>query len=166
MSSPSPPCRRGWPSAVTRGPDMVDHLQSIESLLAWSERDMAAGLMDAPWPPVYPKQPNEPPRVAPSRAKKDPTDPPSDHHGPGSGTSCQARSGQVGSSWVGAGFEGGQGLGEHLVGGGWSGLFTTRLGDGSPASLWWLDGKDSAGREEQRQQGGAREYLACALLGY
>jgi len=26
--------------------------------------------MDAPWPPVYPKQPNEPPRVAPSRAKK------------------------------------------------------------------------------------------------
>jgi hypothetical protein len=27
--------------------------------------------MDAPWPPVYPKQPLEPPRVAPSRAKKD-----------------------------------------------------------------------------------------------
>jgi hypothetical protein len=26
--------------------------------------------MDAPWPPVYPKMPNEPPRVAPSRAKK------------------------------------------------------------------------------------------------
>ena len=26
--------------------------------------------MDAPWPPVYPKQPNEPPRVAPSRARK------------------------------------------------------------------------------------------------
>jgi len=53
--------------------DMVDHPQSIEPLLAWSERDMADGLMDAPWPPVYPKQPNEPPRVAPSRAKKDPT---------------------------------------------------------------------------------------------
>ena len=52
--------------------DMVDDPQSIEPLLAWSERDMAAGLMDAPWPPVYPKQPNEPPRVAPSRAKKDP----------------------------------------------------------------------------------------------
>ncbi len=45
--------------------------QSIEPLLAWSARDLAAGLMDAPWPPVYPKQPNEPPRVAPSRAKKD-----------------------------------------------------------------------------------------------
>ena len=46
-----------------------DAPQSIEPLLAMSERDMAAGLMDAPWPPVYPKQPNEPPRVAPSRAR-------------------------------------------------------------------------------------------------
>ena len=45
--------------------------QSIEPLLAMSEADMAAGLMDAPWPPVYPKQPNEPPRVSPSRAKKE-----------------------------------------------------------------------------------------------
>lgn len=44
--------------------------QSIAPLLELHERDMAAGLMDAPWPPVYPKQPNEPPRVAPSRAKK------------------------------------------------------------------------------------------------
>jgi len=48
---------------------MADAPQSIEPLLAMSERDMAAGLMDAPWPPVYPKQPNEPPRVAPSRAR-------------------------------------------------------------------------------------------------
>ncbi|MFF2083186.1 non-homologous end-joining DNA ligase [Nocardia sp. NPDC058176] len=44
--------------------------QSIQSLLEMSERDMAAGLMDAPWPPQYPKMPNEPPRVQPSRAKK------------------------------------------------------------------------------------------------
>jgi DNA ligase D len=43
---------------------------SLEPLLEMSERDMAAGLMDAPWPPVYPKMPNEPPRVAPSRARK------------------------------------------------------------------------------------------------
>ncbi|MDA0171003.1 non-homologous end-joining DNA ligase [Solirubrobacter taibaiensis] len=43
--------------------------QSLEPLLEWHERDTAAGLMDAPWPPVYPKMPNEPPRVAPSRAK-------------------------------------------------------------------------------------------------
>jgi DNA ligase D len=44
--------------------------QSIEPLLEMYDADLAAGLMDAPWPPVYPKQPNEPPRVAPSRAKK------------------------------------------------------------------------------------------------
>jgi DNA primase len=48
-----------------------DNPQSIEPLLAMSERDMANGLMDAPWPPVYPKMPNEPPRVAPSRAAKE-----------------------------------------------------------------------------------------------
>ena len=44
--------------------------QSIEPLLEMSERDMASGLQDAPWPPVYPKMPNEPDRVAPSRARK------------------------------------------------------------------------------------------------
>jgi DNA ligase D len=44
--------------------------QSLQPLLALHERDMAAGLVDAPWPPVYPKMPGEPPRVAPSRAKK------------------------------------------------------------------------------------------------
>ena len=44
--------------------------QSLEPLLDMSARDRAAGLLDAPWPPVYPKQPDEPPRVAPSRAKK------------------------------------------------------------------------------------------------
>ena len=43
--------------------------QSIEPLLELSKADLEAGLMDAPWPPQYPKQPNEPPRVAPSRAK-------------------------------------------------------------------------------------------------
>jgi DNA ligase D len=48
---------------------MADQRQSLEPLLAMSERDMANGLMDAPWPPVYPKMPNEPPRVAPSRAR-------------------------------------------------------------------------------------------------
>ena len=45
--------------------------QSLEPLLELHERDRAAGLMDAPWPPVYPKQPDEPPRVAPSRARTD-----------------------------------------------------------------------------------------------
>lgn len=44
--------------------------QSIETLLAWYQRDMDDGLMDAPWPPQYPKMPNEPPRVPPSRARE------------------------------------------------------------------------------------------------
>jgi DNA ligase D len=49
---------------------MSENPQSLEPLLAASARDRANGLPDAPWPPVYPKQPGEPPRVAPSRAKK------------------------------------------------------------------------------------------------
>ena len=44
--------------------------QSLEPLLELHERDRASGLRDAPWPPVYPKQPDEPPRVAPSRARR------------------------------------------------------------------------------------------------
>jgi DNA ligase D len=51
--------------------EMAAAPQSLEPLLALHERDRANGLHDAPWPPVYPKQPDEPPRVAPSRAKKD-----------------------------------------------------------------------------------------------
>jgi DNA ligase D len=50
--------------------DMYGQPQSLEPLLALHERDRANGLHDAPWPPVYPKMPDEPPRVAPSRAKK------------------------------------------------------------------------------------------------
>jgi DNA ligase D len=49
---------------------MNEQPQSLEPLLDLHERDRAAGLRDAPWPPVYPKQPDEPPRVAPSRARK------------------------------------------------------------------------------------------------
>ena len=44
--------------------------QSLVPFLAMYQKDREDGLMDAPWPPVYPKQPDEPPRVAPSRAKK------------------------------------------------------------------------------------------------
>jgi len=49
---------------------MAGDPQSLEPLLEMNARDRASGLLDAPWPPVYPKQPDEPPRVAPSRAKK------------------------------------------------------------------------------------------------
>ena len=51
---------------------MNDSPQSLDPLLEMNARDRASGLPDAPWPPVYPKQPDEPPRVAPSRAKKAP----------------------------------------------------------------------------------------------
>jgi DNA ligase D len=50
--------------------EMNENPQSLEPFLAMHERDRANGLMDAPWPPVYPKQPDEPPRVSRSRAKK------------------------------------------------------------------------------------------------
>jgi DNA ligase D len=50
---------------------MYERPQSIEPLLTMYDRDLADGQMDAPWPPVYPKQPNEPPRVSPSRARRD-----------------------------------------------------------------------------------------------
>ncbi len=50
---------------------IADAPQSLEPLLAMHRKDREDGLMDAPWPPVYPKQPDEPPRVAPSRARKD-----------------------------------------------------------------------------------------------
>ena len=53
---------------------MNDDPQSLEPLLEMNARDRASGLMDAPWPPQYPKQPDEPPRVAPSRARKEEED--------------------------------------------------------------------------------------------
>jgi bifunctional non-homologous end joining protein LigD len=43
---------------------------SLEQLLALSAAQEAEGLGDAPWPPNYKKQDGEPPRVAPSKAKK------------------------------------------------------------------------------------------------
>jgi DNA ligase D len=62
------------PARLERDPDPWDgiaaHPQSLEPLLALHERDRANGLQDAPWPPVYPKQPGEPSRVQPSRARK------------------------------------------------------------------------------------------------
>ncbi|HYU52019.1 MAG TPA: DNA polymerase domain-containing protein [Gemmatimonadaceae bacterium] len=42
---------------------------SLERLLELAERDEAAGLGDAPWPPHFRKMEGEAPRVAPSRAK-------------------------------------------------------------------------------------------------
>ena len=48
-----------------------DEPQSIEPLVARYRDDLARGIPDAPWPPVYPKMPDEATRVNPSRAKHD-----------------------------------------------------------------------------------------------
>ena len=48
---------------------------SIEPLLELSARHEKEGLGDAPWPPQYKKQPGEPTRVQPSRARRTPTRP-------------------------------------------------------------------------------------------
>jgi DNA ligase D len=50
--------------------DIASAPQSLRPLLDLADRDTAAGLHDAPWPPEYPKGSDEPTRVAPSRAKK------------------------------------------------------------------------------------------------
>jgi hypothetical protein len=42
---------------------------SLDQLLELADRDEAAGLGDAPWPPHFRKMEGEPARVAPSRAK-------------------------------------------------------------------------------------------------
>ncbi len=43
---------------------------TIDTLLGWWDRDTKAGLGELPFPPDYPKMPGEPPRVQPSRARK------------------------------------------------------------------------------------------------
>ena len=64
------------PARVARDGDPWDGIdarpQSLEPFLEMHARDLASGLTDAPWPPVYPKMPGEPMRVAPSRAKRPP----------------------------------------------------------------------------------------------
>lgn len=42
----------------------------LEVLVEWVERDEARGVGEAPYPPNFPKMPGEPPRVQPSRARK------------------------------------------------------------------------------------------------
>ena len=47
-----------------------DTVCDLGVLLEWVEREEAAGVGEAPYPPNFPKMPGEPPRVQPSRAKK------------------------------------------------------------------------------------------------
>jgi DNA ligase D-like protein (predicted polymerase) len=48
-----------------------DQSFTLDSLLDLAQRDEDGGLGDAPWPPHFAKQPGEPKRVQPSRARKD-----------------------------------------------------------------------------------------------
>jgi DNA ligase D-like protein (predicted polymerase) len=48
-----------------------DNAGSLESLLELSARQKAEGQGDAPWPPHFAKQEGEPPRVQPSKRRKD-----------------------------------------------------------------------------------------------
>ncbi|WP_375390256.1 non-homologous end-joining DNA ligase [uncultured Amnibacterium sp.] len=50
---------------------MHDAAGGLETLLSWWERDLANGEGELPFPPDYPKMPGEPPRVQPSRARKE-----------------------------------------------------------------------------------------------
>jgi DNA primase len=56
----------GDPSA-----DIDAHSGRLDGLLDLARRDEEGGLGDAPWPPNFAKQPGEPRRVQPSRAKRD-----------------------------------------------------------------------------------------------
>jgi bifunctional non-homologous end joining protein LigD len=51
-----------------------DAIGSLDALLELSARQEKGGQGDAPWPPNYAKAPGEPPRVAPSKARKPKTD--------------------------------------------------------------------------------------------
>ena len=53
---------------LTRGID--EAAGRIDTLLEWVARDEEDGIGDAPWPPHYPKQPGEPPRVQPSKQRR------------------------------------------------------------------------------------------------
>ena len=56
--------------------DMDAAAGSLEPLLALADKDEAAGLGDAPWPPHYDKQAGEPPRVQPSKRRAGSAPPP------------------------------------------------------------------------------------------
>ena len=51
---------------------MHAHPGTIDAALAWWARDLESGLGELPFPPDFPKMPGEPPRVQPSRARKEP----------------------------------------------------------------------------------------------
>ncbi len=71
-----------------------DAAGSLDALLAQADRDEAAGLPDAPWPPHYEKQEGEAARVQPSKRRA--------AGGPASASRSRAGSGPAGESGAGA----------------------------------------------------------------
>jgi len=63
--------RDRWSAVGDLTDGIDDHPGDLGGLLAMADADEAAGLGDAPWPPHYPKQPGEPPRVQPSKRRED-----------------------------------------------------------------------------------------------
>ena len=68
-TSRSSPCRSASQKSAIRMRIWMPTPGSLEKLLELAEKDEAAGLGDAPWPPHFRKMEGEGPRVAPSRAK-------------------------------------------------------------------------------------------------
>jgi hypothetical protein len=64
---------------------------SLEQLLQLADRDEAAGLPDAPWPPHFDKQASEPPRVQPSKRRAAAQAPPPPAPGKTSGPTGRRR---------------------------------------------------------------------------
>jgi bifunctional non-homologous end joining protein LigD len=65
-----PGFRERWQSVgdLTEGID--EAAGDLSGLLSMSAADEERGLGDAPWPPMYPKHPGEPPRVQPSKRRR------------------------------------------------------------------------------------------------
>ena len=70
--APSPNTAALSSSRSSPSADIDQHAGSLDSLLALARTDAEErGLEDAPWPPHFAKQPGEPKRVQPSRARSD-----------------------------------------------------------------------------------------------
>lgn len=61
-----------WDAVGDLHAPMEDETHDLTPTLERVERDEEQGLGDAPWPPHYAKQPGEPKRVSPSRAREEP----------------------------------------------------------------------------------------------
>lgn len=62
--------RYRWDDVGDLTEGMDESAGRIDALMEWVARDEENGLGDAPWPPHYPKMPDEPPRVQPSKQRR------------------------------------------------------------------------------------------------